>query len=254
LNRKIEKAKICFLFFINCALPNAYFKLPTNLLTNNRDVATQIIILNLYMFIKVFIYDDNNARIDSLKALLEISPELLFVGQAADCSHIEKDMTLAMPDVVLMDINMPNVNGLEGLIQIRKMFPHIKVLMQTVFDDNENIFNSIRNGASGYILKKDTPNRILQAINEVYEGGAVMNPGIAQKVLEYFHPKKQKILLSKRETQVLTLLAEGLSYKMVADKLGVSFHTINTHTKNIYEKLHVQSLGEAIAYYYRHLG
>ena len=206
------------------------------------------------MFIKVFIYDDNNARIDSLKALLEISPELLFVGQAADCSHIEKDMTLAMPDVVLMDINMPNVNGLEGLIQIRKMFPHIKVLMQTVFDDNENIFNSIRNGASGYILKKDTPNRILQAINEVYEGGAVMNPGIAQKVLDFFHPKKQKILLSKRETQVLTLLAEGLSYKMVAVKLGVSFHTINTHTKNIYEKLHVQSLGEAIAYYYRHIG
>jgi DNA-binding NarL/FixJ family response regulator len=81
-----------------------------------------------------------------------------------------------------------------------------------------------------------------------------MNPGIAQKVLEFFHPKKQKIQLSKRETQVLTLLAEGLSYKMVADKLGVSFHTINTHTKNIYEKLHVQSLGEAIAYYYRHIG
>jgi len=254
LNRKVEKAKICFLSFINCSLPNANFKLPTNLLTNNRDVATQIIILNLYMFIKVFIYDDNNARLDSLKALLELSPELLFVGQAADCSHIEKDMTLAMPDVVLMDINMPNVNGLEGLIQIRKMFPQIKVLMQTVFDDNENIFNSIRNGASGYILKKDTPNRILQAINEVYEGGAVMNPGIAQKVLEFFHPKKQKIQLSKRETQVLTLLAEGLSYKMVADKLGVSFHTINTQTKNIYEKLHVQSLGEAIAYYYRHIG
>lgn len=205
------------------------------------------------MHIKVFIYDDNNARRDSLKALLELSPELLYVGEAADCSNIEKDMSMTMPDVVLMDINMPNVNGVEGLIQIRKLYPHIKVLMQTVFDDNENIFNCIRNGAVGYILKKDNPNKILQAINEVYEGGAVMNPSIAQKVLDYFNPKKQQNPLSTRETEVLTLLAEGLSYKMVADKLGLSFHTVNTHAKNIYEKLHVASLGEAIAFYYKNL-
>ena len=205
------------------------------------------------MLIKVFIYDDNDARRDSLKALFELSPELLFVGEAMDCSEIEKDMTLAKPDVVLMDINMPNVNGMEGLIQIRKKFPNIKVLMQTVFDDNDNIFNSIRNGASGYILKKDSANRILQAISEVYEGGAVMNPGIAQKVLDYFQPKKQENPLSPREAEVLNLLAEGLSYKMVADKLGLSFHTVNTHTKKIYEKLHVASLGEAIAFYYKNL-
>lgn len=205
------------------------------------------------MHIKVFIYDDNNARRDSLKALLELSPELVYVGEAADCSNIEKDMSMTMPDVVLMDINMPNVNGVEGLIQIRKLYPHIKVLMQTVFDDNENIFNCIRNGAVGYILKKDNPNKILQAINEVYEGGAVMNPSIAQKVLDYFNPKKQQNPLSTRETEVLTLLAEGLSYKMVADKLGLSFHTVNTHAKNIYEKLHVASLGEAIAFYYKNL-
>ncbi len=205
------------------------------------------------MLIKVFIYDDNDARRDSLKSLFELSPELCFVGEATDCSKIEKDMTLSTPDVVLMDINMPNVNGMEGLIQIRKLFPHIKVLMQTVFDDNDNIFNSIRNGASGYILKKDSANRILQAINDVYEGGAVMNPGIAQKVLDYFQPKKQENPLTAREAEVLNLLAEGLSYKMVADKLGLSFHTVNTHTKKIYEKLHVASLGEAIAFYYKNL-
>lgn len=205
------------------------------------------------MSIKVFIYDDNNARRDSLKALLELSPELVFVGEASDCSHIEDDMIAAIPDVVLMDINMPNVNGIEGLLKIKKLFPHIKVLMQTVFDDNENVFNSIRSGASGYILKKDSPNKILQAISEVYEGGAVMNPGIAQKVLAYFNPKKQENPLSVRETEVLTLLSEGLSYKMVADKLGLSFHTVSTHTKNIYEKLHVASLGEAIAFYYKNL-
>ena len=205
------------------------------------------------MLIKVFIYDDNPARRDSLKALLELSPELLFVGDASDCSNVETDIATTMPDVVLMDINMPNVNGLEGLVKIRQHFPHIKVLMQTVFDDSDNVFNSIRNGASGYILKKDSPTKILQSILEVYEGGAVMNPGIAQKVLEFFKPKKIVNTLTIREAQVLNLLAEGLSYKMVADKLALSIHTVNTHAKNIYEKLHVASLGEAIAFYYKNL-
>lgn len=205
------------------------------------------------MGIKVFIYDDNESRRDSLKALVELTPEIGFVGSAPDCSNLAADMKKFEPDVVLMDINMPNVDGMEGLRLIRQFFPHIKVLMQTVFDDNEKIFTSIRSGASGYILKKDPPQRILQAIQEVYEGGAVMNPGIAQKVLEFFQPRKTNSPLSERETQVLTLLAEGLSYKMVADKLALSFHTVNTHIKNIYEKLHVASLGEAIAYFYKNL-
>jgi DNA-binding NarL/FixJ family response regulator len=122
-----------------------------------------------------------------------------------------------------------------------------------VFDDTDKIFDCIRNGASGYILKKDPPQRILQAIQEVYDGGAVMNPGIALKVLEYFQPQKVQNSLTERETQVLKLLAEGLSYKMVADKLFLSFNTVNTHVKHIYEKLHVSSLGEAIAYYYKNM-
>ncbi len=205
------------------------------------------------MAIKVFVYDDNESRRDSLKALIFLTPEINFVGASPDCSSLKDDMQQYEPDVVLMDINMPNVDGMEGLRQIRQLFPHIKVLMQTVFDDSEKIFTSIRNGASGYILKKDPPQRILQAIQEVYEGGAVMNPGIAQKVLDFFQPKKTTSPLTERETQVLTLLAEGLSYKMIADKLGLSFHTVNTHAKNIYEKLHVASLGEAIAYYYKNL-
>jgi DNA-binding NarL/FixJ family response regulator len=205
------------------------------------------------MPIKVFVYDDNESRRDSLKALIYLTPEITFVGASPDCSSLKEDMMQYEPDVVLMDINMPNVDGMEGLRQIRQLFPHIKVLMQTVFDDSEKIFTSIRNGASGYILKKDPPQRILQAIQEVYEGGAVMNPGIAQKVLDFFQPKKIENPLTDRETQVLTLLAEGLSYKMIADRLALSFHTVNTHAKNIYEKLHVASLGEAIAFYYKNL-
>lgn len=205
------------------------------------------------MKVRVFVYDDNESRRDSLKALLELTPETEFVGSAPDCSNVTGDIGSFHPDVVLMDINMPGVDGMEGLKQIKQSFPHVKVLMQTVFEDNEKIFTSIRNGASGYVLKKDPPLRLLQAIQEVNEGGAVMNPGIAQKVLDFFQPKKITNPLTDRETEVLTLLAEGLSYKMIADKLGLSFHTVNTHTRNIYEKLHVDSSGEAIAYYYKNL-
>ena len=203
--------------------------------------------------IKVFIYDDNLPRRDSLKALLDLSPELQFCGEAMNCVNTVIDMETSFPDVVLMDINMPEVNGIEGLKKIKEHFPNIKVLMQTVFDDSDKIFECIKNGASGYILKKDSPQRILQAIQEVYEGGAVMNPSIALKVLEYFKPQQQKSPLTEREQQVLQLLAEGQSYKMVADKLSLSFHTVNSHAKHIYEKLHVSSLGEAIAYYYKNL-
>ncbi len=205
------------------------------------------------MNIKVFIYDDNLARRDSLKALLDLSPELEFAGEAMNCSNVVNDMATYFPDVVLMDINMPETDGITGLKLIKENYPHINVLMQTVFDDNDKIFDCIKNGASGYILKKDAPQRILQAIQEVYEGGAVMNPGIALKVLEYFKPHKKNNPLSDRETQVLQLLAEGNSYKMIADKLFLSFHTVNSHAKHIYEKLHVSSLGEAIAYYYKNL-
>ena len=205
------------------------------------------------MVIKVFVYDDNESRRDSLKALVELTPEIEFAGAAGDCSTLENDMTQINPDVVLMDINMPNVDGLQGLKLIRKHFPHIKVLMQTVFDDTEKVFECIRNGASGYILKKDSAQRILQAIHEVYEGGAVMNPSIALKVLDYFLPQKKENPLTAREKEVLDLLAQGLSYKMVADKLFISFNTVNSHIKHIYEKLHVSSVGEAIAFYYKNM-
>ena len=129
----------------------------------------------------------------------------------------------------------------------------MKVLIQTAFDDSDKIFTCIKNGASGYILKSDKPQRILQAIEEVNQGGAAMNPAIAQKVLDHFKPKEIINQLSPKENEVLANLAKGLSYKMVADTLGVSYATINTHAKRIYEKLHISSLGEAIAYYYNNI-
>lgn len=201
--------------------------------------------------IKIFAYDDSLERLQSLKMLIEMSENMEYLGDASCCELVENEMEHYAPDVVLMDLNMPVVDGLEGLYIIKSKFPHIKVLVQTAFDDNERIFDAIAGGASGYILKSDNPRRILQAIEEVYEGGASMNPAIAKKVMEYFQPKDNKEILTSKEQDVLQYLAEGLSYKMVADKLGVSYSTINSHTKNIYTKLHISSLGEAIAWYYK---
>lgn len=205
------------------------------------------------MPIRIFIYDDSSERRDSLKALLMLNDELKCVGEAMNCKNVLHEIETFYPHVVLMDINMPEVDGIEGLRQIKTHHPDVKVLMQTAFDDSEKIFTCIKNGASGYILKNDKPQRILQAIEEVFQGGAAMNPAIAQKVLDYFKPSEIKSPLSPKESEVLAHLAEGLSYKMVADKLGLSYTTVNTHAKHIYEKLHISSLGEAIAYYYKNL-
>lgn len=203
------------------------------------------------MNIRVFVYDDNKDRRESLKALINLNEDMLWVGEEENCRNVIADAEASQPDVILMDINMPLVNGIEGLIKIKSQFPQIKVLMQTAFDDSEKIFTSIKNGASGYILKRDKPYRILQAIEEVHQGGAAMNPGIAQKVLDYFSPAKLKSVLTKKESEVLRLLSQGLSYKMVADEMSISYTTVNSHAKNIYQKLHISSLGEAIAWYYK---
>ncbi|MBP6619772.1 MAG: response regulator transcription factor [Leadbetterella sp.] len=205
------------------------------------------------MLIRIFIYDDSQDRRDSLRALLQLNEEFVCVGEAPNCKNVSQEMQDTLPDVVLMDINMPEVDGLEGLRLIKTQFSKIKVLMQTAFDDSDKVFTSIKNGASGYILKSDRPLQILQAIMEVYEGGAMMNPGIAQKVLDYFKPKPLKSPLSSKELEVLEMLSDGLSYKMIADRLGVSYNTVNTHTKRIYEKLHISSLGEAISFYYKNI-
>src|SRR6478735_45954 len=205
------------------------------------------------MAIRVFVYDDHTDRRAALKALLSLTEDFVFAGEAADCSNALEDIEKFYPDVVLMDINMPGVDGIEGLKKIKETHPGVKVLMQTAYDDSEKIFTCIRYGANGYILKNDSPQKLLQAIYEVYEGGAAMNPGIAKKVLDFFKPQKTKNPLSPKESEVLSQLSEGLSYKMIADKMGISYNTVNGHVKNIYQKLHVASLGEAIGYYYKHL-
>ena len=200
---------------------------------------------------KVFIYEDNRDRREGLLSLLHLAPNIECVGAEPDCSTIEFDLKRTLPNIVLMDIDMPNVNGIEGLKIIKKQFPTIKVLMQTVFEENEKIFESLKYGAEGYILKKEAPQKIIDAIEEILSGGAMMTPSIAMKVMAHF--KQQQNLdttietLTDKEREVLKYLSEGYSYKMAAAEMTISYSTVNSHIKHIYEKLQVHSMGEAIS-------
>jgi DNA-binding NarL/FixJ family response regulator len=201
--------------------------------------------------IKVIIFDDNNSLRDSVTMLLQDSPDFTLVGSYAHCLDVIENIKDKKPDVVIMDIDMPGMNGIEGVKLIRRNFPTVQILMLTVFDDDEKVFAAIKAGAAGYILKNAEPNNLLHAISEVYNGGAPMTPGIARKVLQQFQailPEEAKDYhLSIREKEVLGLLGDGLSYKMIAGKLGITYDTVRAHMKKIYEKLHVASMTEAVA-------
>jgi len=202
------------------------------------------------MNIRVAVYDDSRERRESLSYLIGMFDTLECVGTYNDCSHVLDDIKESRPDVVLMDIEMPNVNGIEGVKKIKKAFPEVVILMQTVFEDDENLFESIKAGAAGYLLKKTNPEKIIEAILEVVDGGAPMTPSIASRVLKYFQNSTSttnNYALTEKERKILSLLVDGLSYKMIAVRENISFHTVNSHVRKIYEKLHVHSLGEAVS-------
>ena len=201
--------------------------------------------------IRIAVYDDSLIRRESLKAFIDLMPELEWVGGYENCLGILENIEAACPDIILMDIEMPAVNGLEGLALARQKYPGIKVIMQTAFDDDEKVFAALQAGAEGYILKSASVLQMMQSIDEVMKGGASMSPSIALKVMRYFNNiqsvSANNYKLTGKETEVLKLLAQGLSYKMVADQMGISYFTVNNHIKKVYEKLQVHSLGEAVA-------
>ena len=201
--------------------------------------------------IRVIIFDDNDLLRDSVSMLLQDSGDFTLAGSYSNCFNVIENIQETKPDVVIMDIDMPGINGIEGVKLIRKNFPTVQILMLTVFDDDEKVFAAIKAGANGYILKNAEPKNLLHAISEVYSGGAPMTPGIARKVLHQLQailPEKQKDYhLSMREKEVLGLLVDGLSYKMIAGKLNITYDTVRAHMKKIYEKLHVASMTEAVA-------
>lgn len=203
------------------------------------------------MKIRVTIFDDNRSVRQGLSQLLNGSEGYECVGAFENCLNLLKDIEATKPDVVLMDIQMPGITGIEAVKNIREKYPNLKILMQTIFEDNEKIFQSILAGASGYILKNTSPLRLLDFIKETYEGGAPMSPSVATKVLKFVAEKSSpaqpnNFNLSEREKEILSFLVKGMSYKMIAAACFISIDTVRGHISNIYKKLHVHSKGEAI--------
>ena len=205
--------------------------------------------------IKLLIYEDNPQLREGLTMLIDGSEGFCVLAAFKNCANVAHEIKTYHPDVVLMDIDMPGVNGLEGLKIIRQNNEQVKVLMLTVFDDHQNIFEALKNGANGYILKKTPPARLLEYIEEASTGGAPMTASVASEVLKMFAqlniPSDKDYNLSEREKEVLQWLVKGYSYKMIASEMFIAMDTVRSHIKKIYEKLHVNSKSEAVAKAFR---
>ena len=202
--------------------------------------------------IRIAIVEDNNTLRSSLECLFNQTEGMCCVASLNNLLNVVSQIGATLPDIILMDIGLPNISGIEGVRTVKTHFPTILVLMFTVFDDDEKIFDAIRAGASGYLLKKTPPAEIVVAIRDLYHGGAPMTSSIARKVIQSFQSVATSNTLADyqltvRENEILYSLVDGLSYKKIADKYCVSISTIRTHICNIYHKLHVNSKAEAVA-------
>jgi len=201
--------------------------------------------------IKILLYEDNPDLLYTLSQMVKSCADFRLMGALPDAGNILNEVGLHRPDVILMDIDLPVISGKEALKKVKQHYPDVEVIMLTVFDDNANIFECILSGASGYLLKITPPEKIIEAINEVKEGGAPMTPMVAKKVLQLL-PKtlgetKKSVHLTPREVEVLTWLTKGYSYKMIANELQLGIETIRFHIKAIYKKLHVNSVSGAVS-------
>lgn len=208
------------------------------------------------MSVKILIYEDNEKLREALVNLLSDEVTFTVVGDFPKCTAVKTHIDEFFPDVVLMDIELPGMNGIEGVKHIREIDKEVCILMITVFDDNTSVFEALYAGANGYLLKKNIFEKLTGAIEDMREGGAPMSPAIARMVIDKMvmntpEKKKEEYQLTPREMDVLASLAKGNSYKMIADDLIISIETVRWHIKNVYGKLHVQSQGEAIGKAFR---
>jgi DNA-binding NarL/FixJ family response regulator len=205
--------------------------------------------------IAVSIVEDIADIRESLKRLLEASPDFLCLSVYADAETALKGLPEVMPDVVLMDINLPGMSGIDCIKKIKAICPRMLFMMFTIYEDSDQVFDALSAGASGYLLKKTPRDEILPAIKELYEGGSPMSTHIARKVVTYFQNRKEQqakaAALSPRETDVLELLSKGFLYKEIAERLNLTTGTVRQHIHHIYEKLHVQNRTEAINKFFR---
>ncbi|MEZ5172161.1 MAG: response regulator transcription factor [Bacteroidia bacterium] len=199
--------------------------------------------------INILLFDDNPKMLDSMSMLIDTSDRMSVCAAFQNVLHCEEEIKNHKPDLVLMDIDMPGLNGLDALKKVHKQFPSLPVLMLTSFEDEEKVFGALRNGARGYLLKNMPPQKILKAIEDAYAGAVPMSDQIANKVLEYFRqPGKGETdyELTERELEVLRHLVNGKSYQQAADEMIISYETVRTHVKHLYTKLGVSTLAEAV--------
>lgn len=203
------------------------------------------------MPVSVSIVEDNDQLRATLARVISRADGFRCASQHASAEDALKDLPQIAPDVVLMDINLPGINGVECVRQLKPLLPGTQVLMLTVYEDTENIFNALAAGAAGYLLKRTSREELLAAIREVHRGGSPMTAHIARKVVQSFQRTSQSAQpaenLSAREQEVLDLLSQGFLYKEIADKLGISYETVHTYVRRIYEKLQVRTRTEAVA-------
>ena len=199
----------------------------------------------------IIIYDDNESLRESLEHLVRISKDLLYLGAFDSAQNVRQQVSELEPEVILMDIDMPVVNGIEAVKTIRAFNQKVAIIMLTVFDDNQHVLDAICAGASGYLLKKHISERLVGAVEEVLHGGAPRSPGIARLVVQSIQQtpadQENKYKLTPKEREILSNLSKGNSYKMIAADLIISIDTVRTHIKRIYEKLQVHSQTEAVS-------
>jgi DNA-binding NarL/FixJ family response regulator len=205
--------------------------------------------------IKVSIVEDDNRIRESLAVLIDGGENIRCISTHASAEEALAQIPLKKPDVVLMDINLPKMSGIECVRKLKALAPKLQILMLTMYEDDDLVFQSLTAGASGYLVKRTSPADLLQAIEEVHSGASPMSGKIARTVVEYFQklqtasPHDEN--LSKREQEILDLLVKGYRYKEIADALSISFETVRSHLKNIYDKMHVHSRTEAVVKYLR---
>jgi len=208
------------------------------------------------MQIKVAIVDDDEGIRTSLAALIRRAPSLRLAGDYADAETALKEIPRRPPDVVLMDINLPGLKGVECVRQLKAALPAVQFLMLTVYEDSDSLFNSLKAGASGYLLKRTASARLLEAIRDVHDGGSPMTPQLARRVVQFFSRPAEEgnspvSHLTPGEKEFLDQLAHGYAYKEIADRMKISIDTVRSYVRTVYEKLHVHSRTEAVVKYLR---
>jgi DNA-binding NarL/FixJ family response regulator len=205
--------------------------------------------------IKVAIVDDDEGIRASLATLIRRAPALRLTGDYPDAETALKEIPMRPPDVVLMDINLPGINGVECVRQLKTALPHVQFLMLTIYEDSDSLFNSLKAGASGYLLKRTASARLIEAIHDVHGGGSPMTPQLARRVVQFFaKPSMDNAPLARLapgEKEFLDQLAKGYAYKEIADRMKISIDTVRSYVRTVYEKLHVHSRTEAVVKYLR---